>query len=258
MLFRKRILTLCSVFPLLFTSNIVKAEVLEDNCELIMEQEQEIGDTTVKVQKYNDNGVIVTTISGAESRQEKEEIVNYSNNIAILASTTADPTGPDEKWAPVRSLSSGTSYASASNSAQAHSYANFQAYSYGLDFRIKVSGGNTVAYWMESGNAKKIVLRQVYYSKKTGVCPSFSISWPISFGISPTNEVDTYEWVSSDYEKIWHCSAPHESVTTTGYSALFSAYVRDGADIYVGTTCYKVRCETIGGSQRKLYYGSNY
>ena len=64
-----------------------------------------------------------------------------------------------------------------------------------------------------------------------------------------SNIIPTY------YEKVWHCSAEHEKVVASASSALVTGTVRDGSDIYVGTTCYKVRCKEMSQSLRKAYYG---
>lgn len=233
----------------------INAQSEQDECELIANWHEECNDTILNVKKYDDNGKTITVFSGNQTPEEKEQIESNFNNTVSLLSTSSDPTGPDEGWAPVRNLST-VGYASSTNDAQTHGNVNFQAYMMGMTYKLEVSGGETVGFWMRSGNADKIVLRQKYTFSGGGL--SLSVSWPAGFSLSPSSSTKTQEWVSDSFEDVWHCSAEHETVTGKASNALVDASVVDGTDIYKGSTCYKVRCSAMSMSLRKAYYGSNY
>lgn len=186
-------------------------------------------------------------------KHESEAQVQMSYSVAARAdsgvqtSSVSEPTGPDQGWAPVRVYSNNARAANNSNAGTAFSiYA--QAYSADVfDFRVRVYGGSTSGAWYGQGNAKKIVLRQTYDFSGLGV----EVSWPTS--ISVNSKEKTYEWVSSDFTDVWLCTASHEDITASNWNAAIGFTIADGADVYMGSTCYKARCE-VSRDWHAVYY----
>ena len=212
-------------------TNIINTETLQ------------VGNDKIEIKEYLDNGKIVTTYSGNKS------IFNsvLSSNILSTVSSASDPTGPYEGWGPERVLSAAAG-APTNGLATVEETVYMKSYSNYFDFRLMGYGGITKGWWYGSGNATNIVLRQVYTT--TGI--SFSVSWPASFNISSTTT--KYEWVSLAYPNCWLCSAPHDTVTVTGVTAVLGLSIADGSDVYVGQTVYKARSE-VSSDWTYIYYG---
>lgn len=204
-----------------------------------------VGEDTVQVREYNDNGKIVTTYSGEV--KDKSKVEAYISN--SLANSSVSTLAAPEGWSPERYFNvSGVSAVNANAKVIETIY--FKAYGLIFDFRELTYGGVTSGYWLASSpaNATKIILRQKYTIGGLGI----SIGWPPGFGISPSQT--SYEWVSSDYNNLWYCTAPHENITVSATTASMSIIVADGADVYIGSTCYKARTE-VGQGWHQVYYG---
>lgn len=227
-------------------------------------EEQAVGNgrSEVSVAEYSDNGKAVYVCSDQVTDKEKvvsmlenRDLDAYTQGLYTVARTGAqsfsisEPTGPDQGWAPVRIYHKSARAANNSNVGTAFSiYA--QAYSANVkNFKVRIYGGQTSGTWYGQGNAKKIVLRQSYDFSGVGV----SVSWPLSIGLNKKDK--SYEWVSSDYTDVWLCTAPHEDITASNWNAAIGVNVADGADVYLGSTCYKARCE-ISKDWHAVYYNN--
>lgn len=246
--------------------NISHATTIKDVPIFMEKQSIKDGRDEISMKKYDDNGKVVYTCS--EQVKDKEAMVAMLENkdletgvqeiytdmlqvkSEIKTLEVSEPTGPDQGWAPVRLYHNNARAANNSSVATAFSiYA--QAYSADIfDFRLRIYGGQTSGSWYGQGNAEKIVLRQTYNFSGLGV----SISWPLSIGLN--NKEKSYEWVSSDFDDAWLCTASHEDIMASNWIAAIKVTVADGADVYIGSTCYKARCE-ITKDWHAVYYNEN-
>ncbi len=206
-------------------------------------QNLKIGNDTINIREYDDNGRKVMVYSGnVKDKSVIEPIIensSYSSPIMTIDNY--------EGWAPERNYYV-SGIAPENSSAKVNESIYCQAYSMPFNFKLNTWGGYTAGYWNATSpvNANKIILRQRYSVVALGA----TVSWPVSFGNVAGND---YEWVSSEFFDCWNCTAPHETINISGATAGMGISVSDGSDIYLGTTCYKSRCE-VTKDWHAVYY----
>ncbi|MGG4146361.1 hypothetical protein ABEW34_24960 [Paenibacillus algorifonticola] len=207
----------------------------------LSDNKSNVNSTVAELSVYDDNGIKLYTVTGAQTPNEKRkafEILNSFMEKGAVEQQTVNVTSTGTDF-----YGSEYGYSSANNNAMGYTWAKYNASaSFPTTGTDKTWGGQSAA-WNGSGTAAYIKLYQSVTLNVSNASTTLTVGWPPSMSVTPTKSSSTASWYSDSITNVNILGAEHGTVQFNkqdiqgGY--VTSCVYNDSADVKVGSTIYR-------------------